>query len=244
LSTASGRPDVHQAACAAKREPRPLVPILRFVLTEAHMRHVIFTVVLVGSTAAPGWAQGGADRYQGRNEGSRYSADAQGIPRGHLPPPGQCRVWYDGQPAGHQPPPTSCAAAERAARRNRAARVVYGGDRHSWDDRSSPGAGDRGAGAQTDSPRLRHPDRGYPHDQETRTIPYEQGFKDGRDEGRDDRRDDKRFDPTRHERYQSADRGYERRLGDKDAYRDTYREGFRAGYAEGYRGVLMTSHER
>lgn len=27
------------------------------------------------------------------------------IPRGHLPPPGQCRIWYPGEPPGNQPPP-------------------------------------------------------------------------------------------------------------------------------------------
>jgi hypothetical protein len=31
-----------------------------------------------------------------------------GIPPGHLPPPGQCRVWYAGVPPGRQPPPGSC----------------------------------------------------------------------------------------------------------------------------------------
>ncbi len=30
------------------------------------------------------------------------------IPRGHLPPPGECRVWRRGVPPGHQPPPFRC----------------------------------------------------------------------------------------------------------------------------------------
>lgn len=33
---------------------------------------------------------------------------AEKIPRGHLPPPGECRTWYRGVPAGHQPPPYGC----------------------------------------------------------------------------------------------------------------------------------------
>jgi hypothetical protein len=31
-----------------------------------------------------------------------------GIPPGHLPPPGECRIWYPGIPPGQQPPPGSC----------------------------------------------------------------------------------------------------------------------------------------
>jgi hypothetical protein len=173
------------------------------------MRHRILTVVLAGAVAGPAWAQSAADRYREPNEGGRYSAQAQGVPPGYLPPPGECRVWYDGRPAGYQPPATACAEAERAARSDRAARVIYGGDR-----------GDANAAL-------------------TRSAAYEQGFKDGRDGGSDDRRDDKRYDPTRHSRYQAADRGDLQGRGDVAEYRD----GFRAGYAEGY-SVRMTSRER
>lgn len=30
------------------------------------------------------------------------------IPPGHMPPPGQCRIWYPDRPPGHQPPPGKC----------------------------------------------------------------------------------------------------------------------------------------
>lgn len=43
------------------------------------------------------------------------TAATLGIPPGHLPPPGQCRVWYPGEPPGHQPRPRSCARIERSA---------------------------------------------------------------------------------------------------------------------------------
>lgn len=33
------------------------------------------------------------------------------IPKGHYPPPGECRIWHPGRPAGHQPPPTKCDRA-------------------------------------------------------------------------------------------------------------------------------------
>lgn len=188
------------------------------------MKHAIATLVLAGFVAAPAWAQDA--RYREPNAGGRYSADAQGVPPGYLPPPGTCRVWYDGRPPGHQPEATSCAAAERVARRDRYARVIYGGDRREWNDG-----------------RLRYPESGYAYD-EAHSVPYEQGYRDGRDKGHDDRSDDKRYDPTRHGRYKDADHGYEKRYGDKDGYRGFYREGFRAGYSEGYRGVLTTRRER
>jgi hypothetical protein len=46
------------------------------------------------------------------------TATAQGrghdhVPAGQLPPPGQCRIWFDGLPPGHQPLPTDCAVAFR-----------------------------------------------------------------------------------------------------------------------------------
>ncbi|HSC34207.1 MAG TPA: hypothetical protein VLG45_02950 [Thermodesulfobacteriota bacterium] len=31
------------------------------------------------------------------------------IPPGHLPPPGECRIWVPGLPPGHQPPPFDCS---------------------------------------------------------------------------------------------------------------------------------------
>jgi len=181
------------------------------------MRHVIATVVLTGAFAAPAVAQSEYAHYREPNQGSRYSAEAQGVPPSFVPPAGACRVWYEGRPAGYQPPATSCREAERVARRDGAARVIYGGDRAaSYTERRS----------------------------EIRSAPFEQGFRDGRDQGWNDRDHDRRFDPTRNDRYESADRGYERRDGDKDTYRAGYRDGFRAGYAEGYRGVLATRRDR
>ena len=35
------------------------------------------------------------------------------VPRGHLPPPGSCRVWLPGVPPGHQPPAGPCRAMSR-----------------------------------------------------------------------------------------------------------------------------------
>lgn len=30
------------------------------------------------------------------------------VPPGHMPPPGQCRIWYPERPPGQQPPPGDC----------------------------------------------------------------------------------------------------------------------------------------
>lgn len=35
------------------------------------------------------------------------------VPPGHLPPPGECRVWHPDRPPGQQPPPGSCYELER-----------------------------------------------------------------------------------------------------------------------------------
>jgi hypothetical protein len=34
-----------------------------------------------------------------------------GVPPGHYPPPGMCRVWLPGTPPGHQPAPQLCSEA-------------------------------------------------------------------------------------------------------------------------------------
>jgi len=59
---------------------------------------------------------------QGRGRGQ------DGVPPGHRPPAGLCRVWIDGVPPGRQPAPTDCATA--AANRTRNSRVIYGDSRY------------------------------------------------------------------------------------------------------------------
>jgi len=51
------------------------------------------------------------ERYEGRGQPS--TAATLGIPPGHLPPPGQCRVWIPGQPPGRQPRADRCSDLER-----------------------------------------------------------------------------------------------------------------------------------
>ena len=64
---------------------------------------------------------------------------------------------------------------------------------------------------------------------------FARGYSDGWDRGLGDGRDRRRYDPVRHGDYRSADDGYTREYGSKDAYRNNYRAGFRQGYEDGYR---------
>lgn len=75
------------------------------------------------------------DRDRDRDRDDDRRRGPRDVPPGHLPPPGECRVWYYGVPPGHQPPPTDCATARREAAR-RGGRVIYGDDRRDdrWED--------------------------------------------------------------------------------------------------------------
>lgn len=42
--------------------------------------------------------------------GTNSPRQLEGVPKGHYPPPGSCRIWYPNRPAGHQPPPASCSS--------------------------------------------------------------------------------------------------------------------------------------
>lgn len=42
-----------------------------------------------------------------------YPAQGYEVPAGHLPPPGECRIWFPDRPAGQQPPPGNCHDLER-----------------------------------------------------------------------------------------------------------------------------------
>ena len=54
---------------------------------------------------------------EARSEGGPSTAATLGVPPGHLPKPGQCRIWIPGVPPGHQPRPKarSCEGIEADA---------------------------------------------------------------------------------------------------------------------------------
>jgi hypothetical protein len=95
---------------------------------------VLTAAAAVSLSAAPLSAQWGI-----------FERSSSGVPRGHTPSRGMCRVWIDGVPPGHQPRQTDCRTAERQRRYyeeryGRRARVIYG-DRTYGDDRYETGRG-------------------------------------------------------------------------------------------------------
>jgi len=50
-----------------------------------------------------------------RGPGRVYPYSSLRVPPGHLPPPGECRVWLPGVPPGQQPSPQSCGSARYEA---------------------------------------------------------------------------------------------------------------------------------
>ena len=62
----------------------------------------------------------------------------------------------------------------------------------------------------------------------------DRGLIDGRAAGREDRERNQGWDLDGQRELETADAGYESRMGSRDDYRDGYREAFRRGYREGY----------
>jgi hypothetical protein len=107
------------------------------------------------------------------------------------------------------------------------------GRRADWDDNRWREADDRAAyrdgymrgyrEVRVDYDRDRYPDT-------ARRMGYEDGYNDGIR----DSRTGHSFRPTHSDHYEDADRGYDRRFGDKGYYKQLYRQGYRQGYERGY----------
>lgn len=67
-------------------------------------------------TSQRGWSGPGPEDSAQRKREARRGTKGLAVPKGHLPPPGQCRLWFPGRPPGHQPPPISCRNAYQQQR--------------------------------------------------------------------------------------------------------------------------------
>ena len=157
------------------------------------MNRPTLSIALAGlvAFAAPLGAQG-----HGRN--------TNGVPPGHRPPAGMCRIWVDGVPPGQQPAPTDCASAVRNRPSN--GRVIFG------DESASPGRGFRGDDDKHQKgKKAKKGERD--HDGE---IDDDRDEREGRDRDHDDTRDDARDDARRAGSDVCVDR-------DRDGHCDTSR---------------------
>lgn len=77
------------------------------------IQSVVFTIAVMAGVATTADAQG---RGRGR--------DKNGVPPGHQPPAGMCRIWINGVPPGRQPAPTDCETAVRNQPAN--SQIVWG----------------------------------------------------------------------------------------------------------------------
>ena len=128
---------------------------------------LILTMVALGAVTATADAQG-----RGKSKGN------QGVPPGHRPPAGMCRIWINNVPPGHQPAPTDCETAVRNQPANSQiiwgdnttprARNVYDNDRRDDRDRNDRNRNDRNRDDNGGYPRA-------PGDNTGGTTPVDRG---------------------------------------------------------------------
>jgi hypothetical protein len=117
---------------------------------------LILTMVALGAVTATADAQG-----RGKSKGN------QGVPPGHRPPAGMCRIWINNVPPGHQPAPTDCETAVRNQPAN--SQIIWGdnttprgrnvndNDRRDDRDRNDRPAPDDNTGGATPVDRGQYP---------------------------------------------------------------------------------------
>ena len=78
-------------------------------------RLLVPCLLLIGAAGCSASKTSSPEPAPARRGPSSTSARTLGVPPGHLPPVGRCRVWVPGQPPGHQAPARSCSDIEREA---------------------------------------------------------------------------------------------------------------------------------
>lgn len=114
----------------------------------------------------------------------------------------------------------------------RPGRFVYGNDRSSRDYpiRLNP-SDDRGEGFE------RNPQSyGQYRERESgnRSVADDFGYRDGRAQGEKDMIKGKPFRPSKNDRFEDADHGYQKEFGKKKLYKEEYRQAFIQGYRDAY----------
>ena len=75
--------------------------------------------------------------------------------------------------------------------------------------------------------------RNYQVDSQRRA--YANGQNAGLKNGRSDAEKGHRFEYEQHNEYRAADKGYNRRDGDREEYRESFRKGYMLGYSDAYK---------
>jgi len=88
------------------------------------------------------------------------------------------------------------------------------------------------------------PERGGRGEADRERVAYGNGYQTGYDNGARDKRSGQLEEFGNDRDYREADRGYDPRGGDRDAYRENFRRGYAAGYVEGYRGMERRARGR
>jgi len=92
------------------------------------MRSLPLTITVLGLTLAAGCTRTTRTVLvvpEARSEGGPSTAAILGVPPGHLPKRGQCRVWIPGVPPGRQPRPKSRSCEGIAAAAPAGSWILY-----------------------------------------------------------------------------------------------------------------------
>ena len=71
------------------------------------LKLILLSALICALTAGTPYARKGGKHGHGHSNAGGRPAHL-GIPPGHLPAPGECRLWYPGRPPGWQPPAVPC----------------------------------------------------------------------------------------------------------------------------------------
>ena len=71
-------------------------------------RAILATAAVLGMAGCVVYEEPDHGGYYEQQGGYYYQQQNVHVPPGHMPPPGQCRIWLPDTSPGHQPPSGSC----------------------------------------------------------------------------------------------------------------------------------------